>query len=202
MLAIVSKQTTPPGGYRYRVEQTGQTFHAWTAFAIRQQVVNHLTANSIPVPHNLDALIEDFTCQGQPAGICDETDPIKSFLSNLHLTWQVIKAGTSTIGAWALDGFTKVEPAVADARAGVCASCPNNKFPQGCSPCQSDALHRLVHKLVGADNTRYDDRLHACVSCGCALRVKVWAPLRFVLKHPPMSPYPPQCWITKESANA
>jgi hypothetical protein len=202
MLAFENIETTPPGGFKGWVKETGHKFHGWTFHALREQVVAHLKANQLPIPLNLDSILEDQACQGMPRGVCRETDPAKAFLANMKLTWAVLKAGTQSIGSWALGGFNKVEKAQAEFRAATCVRCPHNRFPEGCSPCQSDSLHKLVYSLVGAERTVHHDQLHACDRCGCGLRVKIWAPLKHILKSSPMLPYPAHCWILKESADA
>ena len=202
MLAFENIQNTPPGGFNGWVEHTGQKFHGWTFPALREQVIAHLRANNLPIPVDLDVTLEDQACHGMPRGVCRETDPKKAFLANMKLTWAVLKAGTQSIGSWALSGFEKVPHEQAEFRAAICVGCPHNRFPEGCSPCQSDSLHKLVNSIVGAARTVYHDQLHACDRCGCGLRVKIWSPLIHIQKSTPMLPYPPHCWIVKESANA
>jgi hypothetical protein len=201
MLAFENIHTAPPGGYKGWVEQTGQNFHGWTFAELKRKVTEHLRANSLPIPTDLDSVLEDQACQGMPSGVCREMDPAKAFLANMKLSWAILKEGTKSIGSWALSGFDKVSVDQAEFRAATCVSCPHNRFPDGCSPCQSDSLHKLVFSLVGAAKTTRHNQLHACDRCGCGLRVKVWAPLNHILKSTPMLPYPAHCWIVKESAN-
>lgn len=198
MLKLIDPQTTPPGGFKATVEATGQTFHAWTHFALKQQLVAHLNANNLPIRADLDFWIEDQTCQGMPRGVCEETDPIKAFLASLRMTWNILSAATRSIGAWGIAGFSKVDKAKAESRAAICVDCVHNQFPADCSPCQSDSAFKLIKTIVGTDTTSVDDKLNACNRCGCYLKVKVWAPYEFVTKVQPLAEYPAHCWITKE----
>lgn len=201
MLKLISPQTTPPGGFRATVVETGQTFHAWTHYALKQQLLAHFSANNLPIRHDLDFWIEDQTCQGLPRGFCEETDAVKAFLASLRLTWNILSAATRSLGSWGIAGFKKVEQPQAESRAAICVDCVHNQYPKDCAPCQFDAALKLITAIVGTDKTKSHDKLNACNRCGCFLKVKVWAPLEFVIKIPPLAEYPAHCWITKERLN-
>lgn len=199
MLKLIDPQTTPPGGFKATVEATGQTFQAWTLFSLKQQVLAHLNSNNLPIRADLDFWLEDQTCKEMPHGICEETDPIKAFMASLRMTWTILNAATRSIGSWGIAGFKKVDQAKAEERAAICVNCVHNQRPQGCPPCQSDAMFKLIKAIVGTDKTSKDSQLNACNRCGCLLKVKVWAPYEFVTKVQPLAEYPAHCWIPKES---
>jgi hypothetical protein len=198
MLHLVNPDTTPPGAFTYHVKETGADMKGDTLYAITERVKAHLVANKLPAPPNLVDLIVDETCKRIPPHWCEEDDPVKRYRRNWALTWEVLKAGTTTIGSWVAAGLPKVSQEKADARGAVCVMCRENIPADSCAPCQAASLTNLIHSLIGTDRSVHHDKLRACGCCGCALAVKVWTPLEHVIKGEPLAPYPPNCWIENE----
>jgi hypothetical protein len=198
MYRLVNQNTVPPGEFPYVIPQTGFKVHGHTLNQAYDKTRDHLTANGLPVHPNLRAIIEDCVCQKLGYPVCEEEDPIKRFKSTLMLTWEVLKAGTTSLGSWILAGKPMVHQAQADARSEVCVRCPANVSPQGCAPCQLGALANLINSIVGTAKASRTGQLRACSCCGCGLEVKVFIPLEHITKSEPLIPYPDNCWIKKE----
>jgi hypothetical protein len=198
MLKLASSHTVPPGEFPYVVPQTGFKVHGHTLNHAYEQVAANLRANGYPVPHDLRGIIEDSVCQKLGFPHCEEEDPIKRWRNGALLTWEVLKAGTTVIGSWLKAGKPMVAQAQADSRSAVCARCPANVSPQGCSVCQLGALTNLVHSIVGTAQASHSAEMKACSCCGCGLAVKIFIPLEHILKSEPLTPYPDNCWIKKE----
>jgi hypothetical protein len=124
------------------------------------------------------------------------------WLAGLKHTFTNVLAGTLTIGTWLAKGRKFVEQEQADSRASVCAGCPENVEPQGCTNCNLSTLHEAVRSLIGSRSTAYNDRLKACKVCLCDLRSKVWLPHEALWPHmteAQKAALPPFCWLIKEA---
>jgi hypothetical protein len=202
MLRRIDRTGTPPGGWKYRCTTPPREFSGvqYSLQGLQDQISRFLASNHQPVPHNLEELIEDFTCKELHGKGCEETDDIQGWLERAKLTIKVLLQGTQTIGSWLLAGSPKVSQQQADARSAVCASCVHNIDPAGCAPCQHESLHRLVNELIGNSRSSHHDKLEACDRCGCSLRVKVWLPLEHLKKIGTPFPLPEWCWLRKEES--
>jgi len=200
MFKRVNENDTPPGGWRYKVNETGREFSGvnYSKVGMVNMVSDYLRANGLQVPVNLPDLIEDYTCRVIAGDGCEDVDGKDTLISRLQVTWQALKAGTETIGSWFLAGLPKVTQELADSRSEVCTSCVYNVDTSGCKPCQSDALHKLVGKLIGSSRSSKHETLRACDRCGCSLAVKVWVPMEHISRVEPINPLPDWCWINKE----
>lgn len=202
MLRLVNSSVTPHGGFRYRDERTGKEFQAWTLFSLLHNVRNYLEANKLPIPIDLQARIEDYTCRDQGPGVCEETDPRRSWLAGMQLSFRVVMAGTKILGSWLLAGLPKVPQEQADSRSAICAGCPFNKEASDCQPCALPAFHSLVNQLIGKSRSVHHDQLRACAACGCSLQAKVWVPLEHLTKSFDYGDkLPDHCWLNKEMSN-
>ena len=196
MRALIDKITTPPGGYTYRVPETGVIIRhvahqEWVA-----QVRRHYTANNLQPPDDLILKMEDQLCQSMPAGICTQVGQVPYV--DRSLGFDHVIAGTKTIIGWMTAGFSTIPKAEADKRAVVCASCPYNKPIEGCVACRVSALIDTVRSVAGAQVTDGDHYLHGCQMCGCSLKAKVWVPLEVLRNHVTVeqnTALPEWCWL-------
>jgi len=181
-MRIIDASITPPKGWFYDVPDTKVTVQAQDLPQLVSAVINHLKANSLPIPPTIAQLVEDQICARIPHGLCrsHQSTPLSSAPPP---TQAQVLAGTATLGEWLLKGARRVDQSVANERARVCSTCTMNKPPQGCSGCHASAIRDMVGKVVGKLGTPYDDSLHVCLSCGCALRASVWLPLDIQQKH-------------------
>ncbi len=204
---LPNKIYAPPGGWRYRVPETGQTFRGVSEYQLLTELQAHYRANQIQQPdlETLKASIEHFVCEQEPDYCTDahgQPHPPKG--GRFHGFHEVIQ-GTRTIGAWLLAGAPMVEQQVADARARTCVGCPQNDEPQGCSTCNAKDMRNLVEKLVGKRRTVVDDYLKSCRVCTCLLKAKVWFPLDRLLPYmlpEQISRLPSNCWLVTEKEAA
>lgn len=204
MLRPVDRHTTYPGGFRYKVDVTGKEFGGpqFSLQGLVEDIRKHLSSNGMPVPANLEALVLDFTCRGGNGDRCEEYEEDTGRVRpHRNVKWEALKAGTTVMLSWKLSGDSPVPQEQADARSTVCATCLHNRNPEGCAPCQHGALHNLVESVLGSVRTVNHAKLEACDRCGCALRAKVWAPLKHILKVESIEPLPAWCWIIKENGN-
>jgi hypothetical protein len=113
-------------------------------------------------------------------------------------------AGISLVKDWIGDGLTQVEQNVAEDRAVICAGCPVNGDPNflenltGAASEELKALMEVRHDMKLS--TAMDDQLHTCKACGCALKLKVWTPLKHIVAHlkdDVKSQLDPRCWVLK-----
>ena len=200
MLTFVSKMTVPPGGlYFYLVEQTGAKFSHPSMAGCMALVKAHMKANNIPVPPNLEEVIEDYICHNVPGGFCTGSSdrPRKRFLSftqireGTRIMWQKANLKSDEF-------FVPVEEA--DRRALVCANCPKHVHDV-CTSCTSDFASFLRALLAGRRKSKYDELLDTCGVCGCLLKAKVHLSVKALAvtqKHE----YPDNCWLRNTPCDA
>jgi hypothetical protein len=107
--------------------------------------------------------------------------------------------GLKALSSWFGKGWVSQE--VAEARASVCVNC-NLNLDLNCASCKAGSFAAQLARLVGNKKTSLDAKLDHCDACGCALKLKVWAPTSVVLSNTTpatMSQLPEACWIRKES---
>lgn len=62
MLKMKDSSTTPPGGWKFYVEETKYTVNAGSEDELNGRVHQHLKANKVVIPKNLRAVIQDQIC--------------------------------------------------------------------------------------------------------------------------------------------
>lgn len=196
----------PPGGWRYRVPETGQKFEGASLSGLIENLKAHYHANGYELPDSLPALIEAYVC-GEVGEYCDgnasslpKTERVTG--GGLAHTFHVVLQGTKTLISWVAGGGERVSQALADERAATCATCPENVNPEGCTGCNIAELLRIGEKVAGTRKTTSDASLNACRVCSCLLKAKVWIPHKNLWPH--MSEeqklrLPQACWLVKES---
>lgn len=200
-LQLPNRVSAPPGGWRYRVPQTGQLFTAVNEFQLLDMLKAHYRANGYPLPANLRQLIEEQIC-AQHTDYCVESDgrsplsPSKMAAIAFHL----VKDGTARL----LRGERQlVDQEVADRRAAVCVMCTENVPREGCSNCNMASIRDLVIRLVGKRGTRSGDALQVCRVCLCENQAKVHLPhatLKKIASKQEWEALPPTCWLKTEEA--
>jgi len=93
------------------------------------------------------------------------------------------------------NGLQAVSQELADDRAKVCSTCPQNKNMESCSSCLK-AVNLLTKTLIGNRSTKYDALLKHCGVCGCDIKQKIHYPLNDGDKNV----YPNQCWVGREKS--
>ncbi len=111
--------------------------------------------------------------------------------------------GAVALSEWLGDGGHPVEPRVAAVRSKRCKRCPKNATTGwGLTKVVADKIKEHTaykHKLELS--TEDDLKLGTCIACGCHLKLKVWVPLPYILKHQTKeveSRLWEECWIKNE----
>lgn len=118
-----------------------------------------------------------------------------------------VAAGIGVFIDWVGEGAVPVAVEVAERRAGICATCPQNNggdfkayFTQ---PIADKIKKQLEIKTDLELKTSYDPKLTVCSACDCPLQLKVFVPLQHILKYTSeevKARLDKRCWITAESA--
>jgi hypothetical protein len=111
----------------------------------------------------------------------------------------------AAIWAEMFHGAEPVSLPIAEARAAVCAVCPENDKTGGFKDWFIATVARGLTEVVGMLNdknlkTSRDSELGRCKACDCPMRAKVWVPKETILRHMPKPQFDklaPICWITK-----
>lgn len=187
----------PPDGYRYVFPQTGHAVTGWNYNDWLQAANNHLHANNMPIPEDLDAQMQDQLCRTLPPGWCNYDDP-KRPRPSTSLTWNDVLIGVVTFTRWIAAGCKYVTQEEADRRALICSRCYLNVNVQGCSGC-----HKAVQEIVRNKKSKHDASLRSCAVCKCFLRAKVHFLISTLDTDNPGAQvmYPEFCWLKKGSEN-
>lgn len=185
-LTISSDTQMPPGGWKYRVEETGATITANYANSLHGRVNSHLMANSLPVVGRAE--FEDKACRdsghGAPwcTGVVNPKPP-----TTMHRIRSFLKA--AKVVARRRDF---VSPEEHERRMAICRKCPlNSEEGLGCHGCVEDL--RAVERDVG---TMPSGIVLTCRACGCVCWIKAWLPNEAMDEAEAKEPvtYAPGCW--------
>lgn len=168
----------PPGGYVYTQPETGEVFDGRSLGGTVQLVFMHRQANGLPRPNTMDVSddIQDQICKRVGHEWCEH---MKVGQWGFSVGWDTIQSGTKALMAWAVAAVKGENPYVdqaeADRRAEICSKCWANKIIPGCAGCGlMDQVRKMLVEAKGERSTRYDDKLAACLVCGCANAAQVW----------------------------
>lgn len=190
------RDETPPDGFRFFCPETNTWIKAVNYPEWIGKIRAHYTANSIPIPPNIEQRAEEELCTVLPPGTCQ--NPPK-WNGRLNIT--SILAGTRVLATWLVGGMQKVEPAEAESRALICARCELNMPYEGCTSCAQGAMLNTINAIVNGAKTPYDSQLQGCAACSCSLRAKVWLPLDLLQKNTSEdinNKLPDHCWLKRK----
>lgn len=187
------RDISPPGGWVFRVMETGFTVQARSIVTLRNNVMAHLRANGIRKGKEWD--FEDELCKQNQIGdpFCIPAPAVippgaeKLTVSHIErfvkTMWRVVKSG-----------FALVDAEEANRRAAICAQCPLNVDVGFCEGCRG--VLKRVADTVGDRSTPLDNSLRNCAACGCVLRLKVWVPTKVLdqVEANDLPPYTQECW--------
>jgi len=115
-------------------------------------------------------------------------------------------AGIKLVVDWLGSGLKPVSISIAEKRAAICASCPQNQegdFWQRIGAVAAQQVKTLVEVKNDLQlRTSQDDKLHSCQACDCYLKLKVHCELKHVLANTSEDTkkrLDPNCWILKEA---
>ena len=136
---------------------------------------------------------------------CDCSEQRMSVLSKLILDAK----GVALLKDWLGEGGNPVEKDLSEQRAGICDTCPHNKYPNWWEKVKESVAgvirRQLEIKSEAGLSVDCENRLHLCENCGCCLKLKVHVPLHHIMAHTDENTFnlfPPFCWIVKEIAPA
>lgn len=192
MKKLIETSVVPPNGYSYEQKETSIKLTADNFGQLVTRVADHRRANNLPVPFNIADIVEAKVCEQRPE-LCEGYVPKPP--PNQKLTLNSAIRFTRTLVA---AGGKRVEnQAEADQRAAICAMCPDNIEPEGCTGCSSSIIKKTVEFMVGSRKTSYDSTLKSCKHCGCFNAAQVWLPLDALQKtitNSENEALPDHCW--------
>ena len=190
LLQLRYKHFSPPGQkWFYICPGTGAYFESLQSMHdLEEMVRRHYWANeSLVMPSDLSALIEDHMCRELPPGLCigkDDRDP-----STLRLTFfEVIEATEKFFRGQKRALATLPE---AERRASICVKCSENSRGM-CTSC--NRLQMTARQFVAQRKLQIDSQLGVCK----VLRIPVNAVVH-VGVIPSSVKFPQGCWVTEVS---
>lgn len=169
---------------------TGELHH-W--YLLVEKCIKILLDEGINPPPNLNELVADAYCKQRPNSLnCAMCDPKKQRQKvNIGSVAQWVKAMYN----WGKkERFKLVDQELAEQRAEICSSCPEQVEVSGCWGCRGVA--NLLPMIAGARTTKSDLKLKACGRCGCYNKASVHLPID--PSHESNIEYPDHCWKAKE----
>lgn len=165
-----------PGGWIYRVPETGIEVFAGSWPQLHEFVRRHYAANAIEVPSNLDDLMLEYICKnGADCAYDDVEIPKPAGRKSLQIG-DVIRFSMSLLHGLTVGGG-KVSQEEANRRANICSGCRFNRKPLGCTGCNARVLKEAVKTFSQHGSTPYDEQVQSCEFCGCFIRSMVWFPI-------------------------
>lgn len=196
MPTLLEQDQVPPGGWRYRVPETGFVINAWSWNALLPKIEAHYRSNALAVPNDLEALVVKYACDTYAK--CEEAGVLNKVARNVFKGFHVTDVIRFTQTFWdALKRGEKVSQDEANRRASICAGCQFNQTPDGCTGCNSRTVKSLVATISQAGVTPHDSRLQSCRFCGCFIQSLIWYPLDTLQKFTDESEnaeLPSHCW--------
>lgn len=201
MQTLRDKSTAPPDFWRWTDPLTGfriesRTYPDWID-AARQ----HRIANSLPIPDNFEAILNDQICQTLPPEFCQGTDPNRPWVDPRFSLGDVL-AAMKVFASWVASGLGFVSQDEATRRARICVGCYNNLNVPGCGACYQ--LGKVITGTLAQRKTPHDDALKVCGVCRCLNRAQVHIPLEnLAAKDSPekQALYPAFCWLKQNGEN-
>ena len=216
-MSLRSLTTVPPGGWRLEqklADGTTRKFHSMgLVWEFAEQIADFRKGNDLPnaTPKEVVHEIETQTCErlhGDREWCVDDEAKKKGLrpaIDRLSRSAERVAAGARVLVEWLGEGARPVPIDVAQARANVCLTCPENKPGHRWLKLTADTVRAIAEQMQAKDALKLrvegEGRLHACAVCLCPLPLKVHVPLGTILAHTSLSTlnaFPAWCWVTKE----
>lgn len=176
---LLNPNMVPPGGWEYREPRIdGPPFRCGDLSCLVRKVQECRQYNGFErqETQEVQADIEEQICQRVGHEWCEH---MKAGQWGFSISFDRIKAGTVALLGWAKAAFSGEDPytdeAEANRRAEICSRCWANKAITGCYGCGlADAIRGMLVEAKGSRRTAIDDKLHACLVCGCSNAAQVW----------------------------
>lgn len=181
--AIKTKSSTPPGGWRVTVPETGKliSHYDWQSFINAYE--GHLVANNIPMASDYEDVLLDRMCRENMPAWKDDCKGVGPLRPRNRPSFGVVMTFLSMARRWVgntLSGSELTAPQEeANERARICSGCPLNVRNEkwGCGSC-TGAFEKTLAAIMGGKSTPSDGSIGSCGICGCSLKVAVHVPLQ------------------------
>ena len=199
MRRFLYRATVPPGGYCYRVPETGDELIAGDMAQLVIMTRAIYVRNKITVPDDLSARVEHYICLHVPASFCVGTYAEGDEQHRVVNAKAVREASDLKVTRlkWGPEKFLAPLP-LAEQRAATCIKCKLN-YEKFCTTC--NGLKDYVVAAIGGRTTTLDSRLGVCSVCSCLLKAKIHVSVEALKALKPRSgdgEYPENCWMQKE----
>lgn len=231
MKRLKNRRQSPPNGFLYTQRETGwqnwkvEPASQWDFYLCARAIQAHRKANpSFRLNTSLPAIEEELdvvtsarvaAIPGAESYLMDvgsaqpsfHQAPTATLVSQVAAAVGAVKAGKDILFDWEESGQPPVAQEVANRRASICVDCPQNgqgglsRYFTIPAAAMIKARFEKLHEKKMA--TPSDAQLGICEACLCPLKLKVWTPLDFILKHMEdnvRSKLDGRCWITSEEA--
>lgn len=200
MREFATRMTVPPGGYFYKVPETGDEVLGGTLMQAVDMVRKIYFRNKIAIPSDLSARVEHFICLHVPESFCkgeyEPGDEQFRVINPREIRNEATKLTRIKL-KWGSEKFlAPIE--LSEKRARVCAGCGCNAR-NVCTTC--NGLKDYVVKAIGSRTTSVDSQLGVCSVCSCIAKAKVHISVEALREVRPVSgtaAYPDHCWMVKE----
>ena len=116
-------------------------------------------------------------------------------------------AGMAVITDWLGAGLKPADKALAEKRAEICSSCPQNQAAAGFFQKLDAIAAKEIKSLIEVKNeleltTTFDAKLGVCAACDCALTLKCYANIEHIAAHTSDAVWnrlDPRCWLYSET---
>lgn len=199
MRKFLIRRTVPPGGFVYKIPETGDEVTHGDFAQLVTAVRTVYTRNKLTPPNNLPDLIEHFICLHSPPSFCFGTYEPGDAQSHSTSRTKVVEASEfkNVRLKWPRERYLAPLP-LAEQRAATCVKCAEHS-PGFCTVC--NGLAGFAEKIVGERTTGYDKQLGLCSICDCIVKVKIHISveaLRLTPEKTSQAPYPDNCWLVTE----
>lgn len=180
-----------PVKWCFKDPDTGHLYEAQDRQSLIAKISSYRSQNELPPIQELGLVIENYL-----AGLPDNrpnaepTPPLRRGLV------AYLKGGIALLDYIFYGAKAMVSLPVAEERATICLTCPQNQFPdKGTFVRWAD---EMAEAATGGKKTKQHDLLGNCIACSCNLRSKVWYKGPFRLSNDEKLKMPSFCWQLKE----
>jgi hypothetical protein len=221
---LKNRWQSPIGGFMFTEPTTGAQLNGWGFDALVSEIVAHRRLNPrFNLPTDPNVVAQELDLQnamrmqatrggdlyimqdGGGGGVNFTPPPRRNLAARVAATGGRLGSGISVLADWLGDGAQTVPPEQANARAAICAKCPQNKPGDWTTwftaPAAAFIKTQLEHRKQMKLTTPDGDKIAMCQACGCQLHLKVHVLLPYIkskLSADMQSKLDPACWILAE----
>jgi hypothetical protein len=216
-MPLRSLTTVVPGGWRLSQTLPDGTVKSWASmndiWSLAKEIADFRAGNDLPNATAKEVIheIENQTCarlHDDPSW-CSSSDKKKGVRAALTRLSKSpvgrVAAGGRVLIEWLGSGAKPVPIAIAQARANVCRSCPENREGHSFLKLTADTVRAIAEQMQEKNSLKLrvegEEELHSCRICLCPISLKVHVPLATIQSHTTtetMSAFPSHCWIVTE----